>query len=324
MSRLPRRALPAVLVALAGPHGAAAQQDYPSRAVRVVIPFGPGGGTDNLVRTLEPHVSRALGQQLVIENRPGGGSVIGTEMVARADPDGYTIMAVDTTISINPSLFPRLPYDTTRDFAPVCLLARAPIVLVVHAGVAAQSVAELVAMAKARPGVISYASGGNGSPTHLAAAMLVFAAGIELTHLPYRGSGPAMNDVIAGHVPMTFNGLSASGPHIQSGRVRALAVTGDARAPAFPDVPTFREIGLGEVDVFTNWGVLTRAGSPQAAIDRLAAAFSEAVRRADLAPRLNEMGFIPHGGGPAEYAALIAKETEKFARVIRAAGIRPD
>jgi tripartite-type tricarboxylate transporter receptor subunit TctC len=325
MTRLHRRTLlPAGLTALAATQGVQAQQDFPNRQVRVVIPFGPGGGTDNLIRTIEPYVSRTLGQPLVIENRPGGASVIGTEMVARSDPDGYTLLAVDTSISINPGLFPRLPYDTARDFAPVCLLARAPIVLVVHAGFPARSVAELVAMAKAQPGGLSYASGGNGSPTHLAAEMLRFAAGIALTHLPYRGSGPAMNDVVAGHVPMTFNGLSASGPHIQDGRVRALAVTGEARAPAFPDVPTFREIGLADVDVFTNWGVLTRSGTPAPIIDRLAAAFGEAVRRADLAPRLNSMGFIPNGSGPAEYGALIARETDKFTRVIRAAGIRPD
>jgi tripartite-type tricarboxylate transporter receptor subunit TctC len=325
MPQFHRRTLAAALAAgaVAG-RGAAAQQGYPTRPVRLVIPFGPGGGTDNLIRTIEPHVSRALGQPLVIENRPGGGSTIGTEIVARSEPDGHTLLAVDTSISINPGLFPRLPYDTERDLAPVCLLARAPIVLVVHAGFPARTIGDLVRMAKERPGTLAYASGGNGSPTHLAGEMLRFAADIQITHLPYRGSGPAMNDVIAGHVPMTFNGLSASGPHIESGRVRALAVTGEARAPAFPDVPTFREVGLAEVDVFTNWGVLTRAGTPAPIIERLAAVFGEAVRRADLAPRLNQMGFIPHGDGPAEYAALIARETEKFTRVIRAAGIKPD
>ncbi len=329
MPQIHRRSIAAALAALGatagvGMRGAMAQQGYPAHPIRFVIPFGPGGGTDNLIRTIEPHVSRALGQPLVIENRPGGGSVIGTEMVARAEPDGYTLLAVDTTISINPGLFPRLPYDTARDLAPVCLLARAPIVLVVHPSVPARSMAELVALAKARPGTLAYASGGNGAPTHLAGEMLRFAAGIDIIHLPYRGSGPAMNDVIAGHVPMTFNGLSASGPHIESGRVRALAVTGDTRAPAFPDVPTFREVGLADVDVFTNWGVLTRAGTPAPIIERLAAVFGEAVRRPDLAPRLNQMGYIPHGGGPAEYGELIARETEKFTRVIRAAGIKPD
>jgi tripartite-type tricarboxylate transporter receptor subunit TctC len=326
MPQIGRRATTAATLAVAAtPYGAwAQQQSFPNRPIRVIIPFGPGGGTDNLVRVIEPHVSRALGQQLVIENRPGGASVIGTEIVARAEPDGYTLMGVDTTISINPGLFPRLPYDTLRDLAPVCLLARAPIVLVVHAGFAARSMAELVAMAKAQPGTLSYASGGNGSPTHLAGEMLRFAAGIQITHLPYRGSGPAMNDVVAGHVPMTFNGLSASGPQIQAGRVRALAVTGDRRAPAFPDVPTFAEAGLPDVDVFTNWGILTRAGTPAPIIDRLATALGEAVRRADLAPRLNEMGYIPYGGGPAEYGALIAREMERFAQVIRAAGIKPD
>jgi tripartite-type tricarboxylate transporter receptor subunit TctC len=316
-----------ILGALAGTAIAApslAQPAWPTRTIRVVIPFGPGGGTDNLVRILEPHVTRALGQQLVIENRPGAGSIVGTEIVARSEPDGYTLVALDSTFVINPGLMPTLPYDSARDFTPVTLLAHAPVVLLAHPSVPATTLAELVALAKARPGTLAYASGGNGAPTHLVGEMLKSEAGIDLTHLPYRGTGPAMNDVIAGHVPLAVNGLSASAAHIASGRVRALAVTGDARASAFPNVQTFREAGLGGVDLYTHWGVLTRAGTPAPIIDRIATAFNEAVQRPDLRQRLNDLGFVPAGSGAAAYADTIRRETARFTAVIRAANIKPD
>lgn len=324
MASIPRRSTLALSALLAPIATARAQPAFPTRPIRLVIPFAPGGGTDNLVRTIEPLVSRSLGQPLIIENRPGAGSTVGSEIVARAEPDGYTLLALDSTFTINPALMPRLPYDSARDFAPVSLLANAPIVLVVHPGVQARTMAELVALARAQPGRLSYASGGNGAPTHLAGEMLKTAANIDLTHLPYRGSGPAMNDVIAGHVPMTFNGLSASGPQIREGRVRPLAVTGPTRAAAFPDIPTFAESGLGDVDVYTHWGVLTRAGTPTAAIARLSAAFAQAVRAPELAERLNGMGYVPASGTPEAYAETIARETERFGRIIRAANIRPD
>lgn len=303
---------------------AQAQTAYPTRPIRLVIPFGPGGGTDNLIRILEPHVSRALGQPLVIENRAGAGGIVGTEIVARAEPDGYTVVALDSTFVINPGLFPSLPYDSARDFAPVTLLARAPVVLLAHPSLPAKTLPELIALAKSRPGAFSYASGGNGAPTHIVGEMLKAEAGIDLTHLPYRGTGPAMNDIIAGHVPLGVNGLSASAAHIQSGRVLALAVTGDQRAAAFPDVPTFRELGLPGVDLYTHWGVLTRAGTPEPVINRLAQTFNEAVQRPDLRGRLNDLGYVPAGTGPESYSETIRRETARITAVIRAANIRLD
>jgi len=319
-----RRTVFSGLAALAVARQAQAQPAYPSRPIRVVIPFGAGGGTDNLIRLLEPHVSRSLGQPLVIENRAGAGGIVGTEMVARSEPDGYTLLAVDSTFCINPGLFPSLPYDSARDFAPVTILAQAPVVLLAHPSVPARTLPELIALAKAKPGELAYASGGNGAPTHLAGEMLKTEANIRITHIPYRGTGPAMNDIIAGHVALGVNGLSASRPHILEGRVRALAVTGDRRAEAFPDVPTFAELGLPGVDMYTHWGVLARAGTPQAAIQKLADAFNEAVLRPDLRGRLSDLGYVPAGGGPARYAETIQRETAKFTAVIRAANIKPD
>jgi tripartite-type tricarboxylate transporter receptor subunit TctC len=322
---LQRRALIASLpAALAAPHAARAQAAYPNRPVRIIVPFGAGGGTDNLVRILDPHVARGLGQPLVIENRPGAASVVGTEAIARAEPDGYTVLAVDSTFCINPGLLPTLPYDSARDFAPVSILANAPIVLLAHPSVPAHTLQELVALAKARPGSLAYASGGNGAPTHLGGEMFKASAGIDITHLPYRGTGPAMNDIIAGHVPLAFNGLSASRPHILEGRVRALAVTGDARAAAFPDVPTFTEAGVPHVDMYTHWGLLVRAGTPQPVIQKLAAAFNDAVLREDLRQRLNDLGFVPAGGSAAQYGETIRRDTARFTEVIRAANVRPD
>jgi tripartite-type tricarboxylate transporter receptor subunit TctC len=324
MLDMPRRTLLAFIGLGAATRAAWAQEAFPGRPVRIVVPFGPGGGTDNLIRLLDPQVARRLGQPLVIENRAGAASVVGTEVIARAEPDGYSLLATDSTFTINPGLFPSLPYDSARGFAPICLLATAPVVLLAHPSLAARSVAELLAMARERPGALAYASGGNGSPTHLAGEMLKAEARLQLTHLPYRGTGPAMNDLVAGHVPLGFNGLSAARPFILDGRVQALAVTGTARSAAFPDVPTFAESGLPGVDIVTHWGVLTRAGAPQAAITRLGEAFGQAVRTAELQPRLRNLGYVPDGGGPAAYAEVIAAQTARFAEVIRAAGIRPD
>jgi tripartite-type tricarboxylate transporter receptor subunit TctC len=321
---VPRRALVGGLAAATVARGAQSQPAYPSHPIRVIIPFAAGGGTDILIRLLEPHVSRALGQPLVIESRPGAGGIVGTDMLVRAEADGYTLLALDSTFCINPGLFPSLPYDPARDFAPVSILANAPVVLLAHPSVPARTVQELVALARAQPGRLTYASGGNGAPTHLAGEMLKAEASIQITHLPYRGTGPAMNDLIAGHVPLAVNGLSASRPHILAGRVRPLAVTGNARAEAFPEVPTFAESGLPGVDLYTHWGVLARAGTPDAIIAKASDAFNQAVLRPDLKARLSDLGYVPAGGGPLRYADTIQRETARYTQVIRAAGIRPD
>ncbi|WP_137127315.1 tripartite tricarboxylate transporter substrate binding protein [Roseomonas sp. HF4] len=323
MPTLRRRHL--LAAALGVPHvNRARAQAYPERPLRVVVPFGPGGGTDNLMRVIEPHVRAAFGQPLVIENRAGAGGTIGSDIVARAAPDGTTALLVDSSFAINPSLFPNLPYDPAKDFAPVSLLATGPVILLAHPALPVTTVQELVAMAKAQPGRLSYASGGNGASTHLAGELLKMVAGIDLVHVPYRGTGPATTDVVAGHVPLMFNGISAARPHVDAGRLRPLAVTGARRSGALPQVPTFAEAGLADVAASTFWGVLVPAGTPDAAVARMSDAFRAGVTHEAVQERLRSLGFESIGGPPAAYAENLRTETAKWARVVRQANIRLD
>ena len=310
--------------ALAVPQVPRAQPAFPTRSVRVVIPFGPGGGSDNLARVIEPGVSRVLGQVLVIETRPGASGVIGTEMVARAEPDGHTVLLVDSSFAINPGLQPRLPYDAVRDFIPTCALATGATVLLVHPSLGVNSLPEFLALARARPGQLSYASGGNGTGPHLAAELLKIIARVDLVHVPYRGTGPATNDVVAGHVPVMFNGTSAAKPHVDAGRLRALAVTGATRNSALPDVPTFAEAGLAGIEASGNWGVLVPSRTPDPVVRKLAEAFTVGVRDPAVLTRLETLGFTPLGEGPEQYAALLREDMARWAEVIRSANIRPD
>jgi tripartite-type tricarboxylate transporter receptor subunit TctC len=317
-----RRSL--LAAALAAPAVARAQGAYPARPVRVVIPFGPGGGSDNLARVIEAGVGRALGQVLVIETRPGAGGVIGSEIVARAEPDGYTVLFTDSSFAINPSLVPRLPFDPVRDFIPTCLLATGSSCLLVHPSLPVRSVAQLVAMARANPGGLSYASGGNGTGPHLAAELFKLATGTDMVHVPYRGTGPATNDVVAGHVKLMFNGVSAAKPHVDAGRLIALAVTGTTRNKALPEVPTFAEVGLPQVEASGHWGVLLPARSPEVAKQKLAEAFAAGVRDPSVGPRLETLGFTVVGEGPEAYAELLRADTARWAEVVRRANIRLD
>ncbi len=313
----------AVLLVLCAVAPQAFGQSFPSRPIRVVVPFGAGGGTDNLARIIEPLVSKTLGQPLVIENRPGGGSVIGMDQVAKSAPDGYTLVMVDSTIAVNPSLKP-LPYDTLADFAPVSLLATAPVILMAHPKVAAKTLAEFVALAKASPTRFNYASGGNGSSTHLGGELLKLVAGIDMVHVPYKGTGPAMNDLIGGHVDVMFSGISSAKPFIDDHRLTALAVTGEKRNAATPDVPTFAEAGLPGVTASTYWGVLAPKGTPQEAIDKISAAFAAALRDPEIVARIAQLGYLPIAGGPADYAANLRSEIEKWGKVVNAANIKAE
>ena len=299
-------------------------QTYPARSIRVIVPFAPGGGTDILARTIAPRLSESLGQQLVIDNRAGGGSTIGSEMVSKAMADGYTLLMVDTSYTTNPSLYSKLPYDSARDFAPVSLMAAAPVILIVHPSVPVRTVKEFVALAKAKPGQLNFASGGPGSSTHLGGELLKLVAGIDLVHIPYKGTGPAVADVLGGQVVMMFAGISSIKQHVAVGRLRAIAVTGDQRSPAMPEVPTFIESGLKGVDSGTYWGCLAPAATPIDIINKVSAAMASVLKLAEIQPRLIDLGFDPIGGSPEQFAANIKSETEKWARVIRNARVKLD
>jgi tripartite-type tricarboxylate transporter receptor subunit TctC len=309
-----------VLLALGA---SASAQSYPNRPIRLVVPFGAGGGTDNLARIIEPFVSKALGQPIVIENRAGGGSIIGMDAVAKSAADGYTLVMTDTSIAVNPSLKP-LPYDTINDFAPVSLLATAPVILVAHPKVPAKTLQEFVALAKAQPGKFNYASGGNGSSTHLGGELLKLVAGIDVVHVPYKGTGPAMNDLIGGHVDVMFSGISSAKPFMDAGTLRAYAVTGEARNAAAPDVPTFAEAGLAGVTASTYWGVLAPKGTPQEIVDRVSAELAKAMRDPDIVARVGQLGYLPIAGGPSDYADNIKSEIEKWGKVVRSANIKAE
>jgi tripartite-type tricarboxylate transporter receptor subunit TctC len=302
----------------------ACAQTYPVKQIRIVVPFAPGGGTDIMTRIMLPKLSGLLKQQLIVDNRPGAGSRIGTELVVKAPADGYTVLIVDTAFMTNPSLYSKLPYDSKRDLTPVSLLATAPVIMIVHPSVPVRTVKELVALARAHPGALNFASGGPGSSTHLGVELLKYVAKIDLVHIPYKGTGPAVADVLGGQVTMMFAGISSVRQHVENGRLRAIAVTGERRSPAMPQVPTFGEAGMKAVDASSYWGALAPAHTPQDAVNKLSTAMAQVLKMPDVREKLVELGFDPIGGGPSEYAALIEKETDKWAKVIKAAGVKLD
>ena len=300
-------------------------QAYPDRPIKIVIPYGPGGGTDNLVRMLVPALTKSLGQTVVVENRPGAATVIGTELVAKAEPDGYTLLASDSAFVINPSLFKdKLPFDTLKDFTGVTMMATAPVLLVTHPSVPAKSLAELLAAAKAKPGSLNYASGGNGTSTHLAAELMKLAAGVDITHIPYKGTGPAMNDLLGGQVNMQFAGISTAKQHVEAGKLRAMALTGEKRNPAMPDVPTFSEVGVKGVDADSYWGVYAPAGTPPEIVKTLNEHFVKALKSPEIAKRTAELGYLPMGNTPEEQTALTRMMVGQWIDVVNRANIKVD
>ncbi len=298
--------------------------EYPARTIRLVVGYPPGGLTDGVARTLSPRLAEALGQQVIVDNRAGGGSTIGTDIVAKAAPDGYTLLVADQALITNPSLYAKLPFDTLRDFQPISLVGAASLVIVVHPSLPARSVKDLVTLAKVRPGEINYASGGNGTATHLAGELFKQVAGVQMLHIAYKGVGLAIVDLLGGHVSIMFSSIGAAGPHANAGRIRALAVTGSARAPALPGVPTLTESGYSGASVVGYWGVLAPGGVPRDVADKLSAAIAKAVKLPDIHQRLVDQGVDPTGSGGDEYGRVIRAEIQKWAKVIRQAGIKVD
>jgi len=310
------------LLALALIPSFAAAQNFPARPVRIVIPYPPAGGVDSLVRSLSATVSASMGQQLIIDTRPGGSSIIGTEVVAKSAPDGYTLLVSDSAFLINPALFKKMPFDTLKDFTGVSMLAYAPVILVIHPSVPAKSLKELLALAKAKPGALVYASGGNGTSTHIAGELMKYVAKVDITHVPYKGSAPAMTDLVGGQVQMQFAGISSARPYIDAGRLRPLAVTGTQRNSATPTVPTFDEAGVHGVDVVSYWGLYAPAGTPSDVINTINQHFVRSLRVPTNIERLNSLGYIPLGNTPEEHTAQIKAMVAQWIDVMQKTGIR--
>lgn len=313
--------LPVGILAQTGPADA---QAYPSRPIRWVVPFPAGGGADRLSRVIGQKLTENWGQQTVIEFRPGAAGNIGTEFVARAAPDGYTIGLVSPNLATYPSLYRKPAYDPVKDFAAVTLVSTASFVLVVHPSVPAKSVRELIALAKAAPGRLNYASSGVGAGAHLSAELFKSMAGVNIVHVPYKGHTPALVDLIAGQTDMMFSNAGSGLPHIQAGKLKALAVTTPQRWALLPQLPTLSESGLPGFDV-TQWsGLVAPAGTPQAIIDKLSGEVVRILKMPDVHTQIVALGFTPVGNTPSEFSAHIKAEIAKWAKVIKAAGIRAD
>ena len=299
-------------------------QAYPSGTVRIIVPYGPGAATDSIGRLIAAQLQAALGGTFIVENKAGGGSQIGTKAVADAVADGTTLGFVDTAFVINPGLVPNLPYDTLRDFAPLSLAATTQLVLNVHRSVPAATLREFVALAKAQPGKLAFASAGVGSAPHLAGEQFRIAAAIDVVHVPYKGGAAVFTDLLAGHIQFAFTTVPSMAEHIRAGSVRALAVTGAGRSPLLPEVPTMAEAGLAEVDAMPLFGLIAPARVPVAIRERLSRAAAASVREGPLKSKLEEMGFTLVGSTDAEFKARVEQEISKWARVVKTAGIQPD
>ena len=295
---------------------------YPVKFVRFIVPYAPGGSSDVLARTLGQKLGAALGQTFVIDNRPGAGSMVGTDLAAKAPADGYTIILSDMPHTINPGIYPKVPYDPVRDFAPITTVGVSPMFLFVNPVVKAQNVREFIALAKAQPGKLSIASGGTGATTHLMAELLQSHAGIKLTHVPYKGAGPALTDVVAGQIPATFTSMATAAPFAQSGRLRILGVTSAKRLAAFPDVATFEESGVSGMIVEHWWGIMAPAGVPKTIVDKLQGAIVNAVNSPDVRERFSVLAVEPRTMRPQEFRALIETDVRRWAKVIADAGIK--
>lgn len=297
---------------------------YPRKPIKWIVPFPPAGAMDVIARTLGEQMGRKLGQTFVIENRPGAGGNIGADAVARSAPDGYTMMIVANGMAVNKFLYGRLSYDPVKNFAPVSLLAVVPNVLVTQSGAKSKTVADVIAQAKAQPGKVTYASAGNGTSIHLAAELFASMAQLDMVHVPYKGSGPAVTDLIGGQVDYMFDSVTSATPHIQSGKLRAIAVTTAKRSSALPNVPTVAEAGLPGYDLSPWFAVYMPAGTPPAIVERINAALLEAMKLPEVKARFATIGAEPIGSTPAQLAAHLDAEMAKWGKIIQARGIRAD
>ena len=314
----------AAVFALAAPLTAQAQAAYPDKPIRFVVPYPPGGGTDVVARIVQPRLQAVLGQSIVIENRGGAGGSLGTDIAAKAAPDGYTVLFTLSSHTINPAIFPKLPYDTIKDFEPVGLVASLPQLLAATPSLQVRSVADLVAQAKAAPDKFSFASVGNGSPGHLAGELMVLRTGAKMAHIPYRGGGPAVTDVMGGQVPLLWVSIPAAAAQVKAGKLHALAVSTVKRSPAFPDVPTMQEAGVPDFEVDSWYAMLVPAKTPRAIIDKLNKALNTVLAEPAVRTQLLDQGADAVGGTPEALAKVIAAELPKWMKLAKDANIKAD
>jgi len=291
--------------------------NYPSKPVTLVVTYPPGGGADAMARLLAPKMSEALGQNVVVDNKPGAGGQIGAAAVAKAAPDGYTLMLDASSFAVNPSLYPKLPYDPMKAFKPVGMVALFPNVVLVNANFSAQNVTDLISIAKKTKDSVSYASSGNGSAQHLAGALFESATGVDMVHVPYKGGGPALNDVIGGQVPLFFGNLASTLQHVQGGKLRALAVTSAKRSPILPGVPTLSEAGVKGAEIYEWNAVFVPAGTPQAVVSKIASAFQHALDAPEVKQRIAQLGGEIQRSTPDQAQAFIEQQVSLWGRVIR-------
>jgi len=323
MPGISRTTLAITLIATAScAPGTLLAQQYPSKPIRLIVPFAPGGPGDVQARLIGPRLTQAWGQPVIVENRPGGNTIIATELTARADPDGHLVQIISAGFAINTSLYPKLPYDSVRDFAPVTQLTSGPAIVVVHPSLPARSVKALIQLARSRPGQLTYGSAG--LPSQLAVELFKVMTGTDMVHVPYKGAAPAMIDLIAGHVQVSFPTISGGLPHAQAGKLRALATTGEKRSPATPELPTMIEAGVpGYVAV--NWfGTVVPARTPAAVVAKLSQEFARTLRMPDVGERLLSQGLEPMSNTPGEFAAYIKSEMTKWAKVVKASGAKAE
>ena len=318
------RWLAAIIAGLAFALPVAHAQEWPTKPVRLVIPFAPGGATDIIGRLVGQKLGDRLGQPVVVDNRPGAATTIGNAAVAKAAPDGYTLLFAPTPFVITQALYPNLPYDADKEFAPVSLLAVSPFILVVNAALPVKNVAELIALARAKPGALTFCSAGSGSVPHLAGELFKLNAKIDIVHVPYKGGGPAITDLIGGQVNMMFATPIEVMAHVNSGKLRVLATTSSKRLPSLPDVPTMQESGVPHFDVYAFFGVLAPAGTPMPVIDRVAGDLAQVMKDPDVLQRFAEQSAEPRVLGPEQFTAFLKSERSKWADVVKRSGAKLD
>ena len=304
--------------------GTSDAQSYPAKAVRMIVPFPPGGGTDYTARLIGQKLSELWAQPVVIENRPGASTIIGSEIVVKAPPDGYTLLMGSTNHTINPSLIAKLPYDTIKDFAPITVCVTSSYVLVVHPSLPVKSVKELIALAKARPGEINYASSGSSGPQHIAGELFKLMAKVSMTHVPYKGGGPAVVALLGGHVQLQFSTPVSALPHVKTGKLRPLAVTGLKRSEAVPELPTVSEAALPGYEAVTWWGLFAPARTPRDVINKIHGDVVKVLQAPDTREKLAREGVSPAGTTPEQFAAMIDKDIVTLGKVVKAANVKLD